>query len=606
MKYLKRLAQRYIDWLIRLGRVKFSLLGVFLLAIFALVLQMLLSSLIAVDIYWIGIARSIIFGIISAPFIIYFFAVLIERLEASRSQLSRSVTELKKEVSERKQTEQKLSIALENLEKIHRDKSNLMETISHELRTPLNGIIGLSRILLDGDLTAEQRSYLKTINVSAINLGNIFSDIIDLNKLDTNRLELNLKPTNLHALLTDIQNFAVLMTAPKQLKFSLDITSDLPELLYLDSARLSQILWNLIVNAVKFTEKGEVKLSVSAQGEGHYHFRVSDTGRGIPQSEWDNIFKMYYQLKENSNRFSGSGIGLAISKNLALLMNGDLEVESQIGKGSTFHLTIKAEEANSVENQHFSQPLNLSVLLVEDIELNVIVAKSVLERLGHHVDVAMTGKEAIQLFERNFYDIVLLDIKLPDMSGFEIAAYLRQKYEEGIYDFLPPIVAFTASIMQNEKEYLEKGMDAVLRKPLALNELKQCFYHFFSDENRVNEEEPSLSCSLNTELIDLLGKSQTKENLALFKQVMPSYLKQLNDAFNDYLNEPSLQKEVVDIAHKIKGAAGSVGLVQLQQLAEKIQNNQSTEWKEKIENWVNELNHCWKANVEKLEDYLNL
>ncbi|OOF38360.1 hybrid sensor histidine kinase/response regulator [Rodentibacter rarus] len=609
MRYLKSLAQRYIDWLIRLGRFKFSLLGIFLLAIFALSLQILLSLFIIGDIYWIDIARSIIFGLMSAPFVIYFFAVLVERLESSRIQLSRSVTELKKEVSERKQTENKLSIALDNLEEIHRDKSNLMATISHELRTPLNGIIGLSRILLDGDLTPEQQSYLKTINVSAVNLGHIFSDIIDLNKLDTKRLELNLQPTNLNALLNDIQNFAVLMVEPKNLKFSLEITSNLPDLLYLDSARLSQILWNLIANAVKFTEKGEIKLLVSSSENNIYHFSVSDTGCGIAQCEWDNIFKMYYQVKENKNRSSGSGIGLAISKNIALLMQGDLWVESQIGKGSTFHLSIQAKEAHSVDSHTFSQPANLSVLLVEDIELNIVVAKNVLEKLGHRVDVAMNGKEAIQLFERNVYDIVLLDIKLPDMSGFDIATHLRRKYEEGIYDFLPPLVAFTANVMQNVKEYQAKGMDGVLRKPLALNELKQCFHLFLGDDsitNTFNEVEKPSHQSLNIELIELLGKAQTEQNLMLFKKMMPLYLQELNNAFAAYLDDPSVQKDVVDIAHKIKGAAGSIGLVALQQLAEKIQCNQVLNWKDNIENWLNELNTHWQTNVKELEDYLKL
>ncbi|OOF47987.1 hybrid sensor histidine kinase/response regulator [Rodentibacter trehalosifermentans] len=609
MKHLKSLAQRYIDWLIRLGRVKFSLLGVFLLAIFALSLQILLSLFIIGDIYWIDIARSIIFGLMSAPFVIYFFAVLVERLETSRSQLSRSVTELKKEVSERKQTENKLSIALDNLEEIHRDKSNLMATISHELRTPLNGIIGLSRILLDGDLTPEQQSYLKTINVSAVNLGHIFSDIIDLNKLDTKRLELNLQPTNLNALLNDIQNFAVLMAEPKNLKFSLEITSNLPDLLYLDSARLSQILWNLIANAVKFTEKGEIKLVVSASENDTYHFSVSDTGTGIAQCEWDNIFKMYYQVKENKKRSSGSGIGLAISKNIALLMQGDIWVESQIGKGSIFHLNIQAKEAHPIVDHSFSQPLNLAVLLIEDIELNIIVAKNVLEKLGHRVDVAMNGKEAIQLFERNFYDIVLLDIKLPDMSGFDIAAHLRQQYEEGIYDFLPPLVAFTANVMKNEEEYQAKGMDGVLRKPLALDELKRCLYHFFADENVAADHEVKAQLShpsLNTELIDVLGKTQAKQNLILFKQIMPIYLQELNDAFTGYLTDQISQKELVDIAHKIKGAAGSTGLITLQQLAEKMQCNQEPDWEDNIEDCLNELNTHWQTNVKELEEYLNL
>lgn len=610
MKNFKYFAQRYVDWVIKLGRSRFSLLGLVILAIFALSAQALLSLFITNKVDWMDLVRSIIFGLFTAPFVIYFFTLLVEQLERSRLDLSKTVKRLQSEVSDRIVAEENLSIALDKLEKNNRDKGTLLATISHELRTPLNGIIGLSRILLDDQLSEQQRNYLKTINISAVSLGHIFSDIIDLDKLDTKRLELNLQPTDLNSLLNDIRNFAVLMTEPKNLKFSLEINGDLPDLLYLDRARLSQILWNLMSNAVKFTEKGEIKLTVSVSEKDTYHFSVSDTGTGIAQCELDNIFKMYYQVKENTNRSSGSGIGLAISKNLALLMKGDLRVKSQVGQGSTFHLSIQAKEAHPINNT-LNQPMNLSVLLVEDIELNVIVAKSVLEKLGHHVDVAMNGKDAIQLFERNTYDIVLLDIKLPDMSGFDIAEHFRQKYEDGIYDFLPPLVAFTANVMQSEKDYQAKGMDAVLRKPLALEELKQCFNHFFGEEISTEIEldetaEQASHKTLNIELIHLLGKSQTAQNLALFKQLMPTYLQELNNAFNAYLLDHSLQQNVADIAHKIKGAAGSVGLITLQQLAEKMQHNEWEEWQENIANWLSELNTTWQNNIQEMEDYLNV
>lgn len=611
MKNFKYFAQRYVDWVIKLGRIRFSLLGLFILAILALGAQILLSLFITNQIDWMVLVRSIIFGLFTAPFVIYFLTLLVEQLERSRRDLSKTVLRLRNEVSERTIAEKKLSIALDKLEKNNREKSSLLATISHELRTPLNGIIGLSRILLDDQLSEQQRNYLKTINLSAVNLGHIFSDIIDLDKLDTQRLELNFEPINLHELLNDIQNFAILMVEPKNLKFILEIEPNLPDLLYLDRARLSQILLNLIGNAVKFTEKGTVKLSVHALEKDTYRFSVSDTGRGIAEYELDNIFKMYYRVKENTNRSSGSGIGLAISKNLALLMKGDIQVKSQFGIGSTFDLTIHAKEADPINHYEPTQPLNLSVLLVEDVELNVLVAKSVLEKLGHHVDVAMNGKDAIKLFECNTYDIILLDIKLPDMSGFDIASHLRKKYEDGIYDFLPPLVAFTANVMQSEEEYQRKGMDTVLRKPLVLDDLKRCFHHFFGEENIKNievkneEKQPSYQ-SLNLELIELLGKTQTEQNLILFKQMMPEYLQELNEAFKVYLLDNSTAQNVANVAHKIKGAAGSIGLVTLQQLAEKMQCNQEPNWKDNIENWLNELNTYWQMNVKELEDYLKL
>ena len=612
MKNLKYFARRYVDWVIRLGRVRFSLLGLIILAVLALSAQILLSFFITNQIDWRDVVRSIIFGLFTAPFVIYFFTLLVEQLERSRLDLSKTVSRLQNEISERIQAEQKLSIALNNLEKSNRDKGTLLATISHELRTPLNGIIGLSRILLDDQLSAQQRNYLKTINISAVSLGYIFSDIIDLDKFDTQRLELNFQPTDLNSLLNDTQNFAILMSEPKNLQFSLEITSELPDSLYLDRARLSQILWNLISNAVKFTEKGKITLQVSTPENDVYQFSVIDTGSGIAPCELDNIFKMYYQVKENANRSSGSGIGLAISKNLAHLMGGDLHVKSRLGSGSTFDLTIHAKKSEPIRDNLLLQPsLHLSVLLVEDIELNVIVAKSALEKLGHHVDVAMNGREAIHLFERNTYDIVLLDIKLPDMSGFDIAEHFRQKYEDGIYDFLPPLVAFTANVMQTEQEYLAKGLDAVLRKPLALGELRHCLYRFFTEEMEPSSVQTAFTDksehqTLNTELIGLLGKTQMAQNLALFKQMMPNYLSELHQTFNAYRQNHYLAEQVADLAHKIKGAAASVGLLTVQGWAEKMQHNEAEDWRWSIELWLNKLDESWQDNVKELEDYLNV
>ncbi len=610
MKNLKYFTQRYVDWVIKLGRIRFSLLGLFILAVFALSAQILLSLFITNRIDWIDLLRSIIFGLFTAPFAIYFFTVLVEQLERSRLDLSKTVFRLKNEVSDRIQAEKELSIALDKLEKNSRDKSTLLATISHELRTPLNGIIGLSRILLDDQLSVQQRNYLKTINVSAVSLGYIFSDIIDLDKLDAKRLELNLQPTDINTLLDDIRNFAMLMAEPKKLAFSLNITTPLPDLLYLDRTRLSQILWNLISNAVKFTEQGKITLLVDFNDrKEELHFSLSDTGNGIAHGELNNIFKMYYQVKENSNRSAGSGIGLAISKSLAELMNGDLRVESQMGKGSTFHLNILAKKAVSMIKNESINSLNLSVLLVEDIELNIIVAKSVLEKLGHNVDVAMNGQEAIRLFERNVYDIVLLDIKLPDMSGFDIAEHLHQKYEDGVYDFLPPLIAFTANVMQSEKEYLAKGMDGVLRKPLVIEELNQCLNHFFATgdmKNFINREYESKFShqSLDFSLINLLGDDQIKTNIELFNRIMPTYMAELHEAYKQYINDHSLSLSVADIAHKIKGAAGSVGLVRVQKLAEKIQHNEEENWSMNVAQWIEQLTQSWQENVKELEDYL--
>lgn len=613
MKNIKHFARRYVDWVVRLGKIRFSILGVAVLAVLALCTQIILSIIFVGKIYWQDLFRSIVFGMISAPFVIYFFTLLVEKLEHSRLALSHSVENLQKEIDERLLAEKRLSAALGKVEKISRDKTTLMTTISHELRTPLNGIIGLSRILLEEQPTERQRNYLKTINSSAVSLSHIFSDIIDLEKIDARRIELHSKETDFYALLNDISNFALLMAEEKRLEFHLDCPPTLPNWLMLDGVRLNQILWNLITNAVKFTQQGSVTLSVEQTAENEFAIRVTDTGIGIDEADLEKIFELYYQVNSNRNKSLGSGIGLSISKAIAQLMGGDLTVTSEIGQGSTFLLTFKAEEAFRPSDEDSKLPLKLNILLVEDIEVNVVVAKSLLEKLGYQIDVAMTGAQAIEKFEQNYYDLVFLDIQLPDMSGFDIANYLRQNYENGIYDFLPPLIALTANVVQKKEEYMAQGMDDVIHKPLSLDELNQCLFDYFGEEitqfEPTETKQPQVSSDFDTkmlgELVEMLGVNFVQENLTLFEQTMDGYIIELQQAYRAYLQDPELQTNVLSSAHKIKGALASVGLKRLQEIASQAQNAETEQWRDSIENWVNLLATEWQGEVDKLRVWLS-
>lgn len=613
MKNIKHFARRYVDWVVRLGKIRFSILGVAVLAVLALCTQIILSVIFVGKIYWQDLFRSIVFGMISAPFVIYFFTLLVEKLEHSCLALSHSVENLQKEIDERLLAEKRLSAALDKVEKISRDKTTLMTTISHELRTPLNGIIGLSRILLEEQPTERQRNYLKTINSSAVSLSHIFSDIIDLEKIDARRIELHSKETDFYALLNDISNFALLMAEEKRLEFHLDCPPTLPNWLMLDGVRLNQILWNLITNAVKFTQQGSVTLSVEQTAENEFAIRVTDTGIGIDEADLEKIFELYYQVNSNRNKSLGSGIGLSISKAIAQLMGGDLTVTSEIGHGSTFLLTFKAEEAFRPSDEDSKLPLKLNILLVEDIEVNVVVAKSLLEKLGYQIDVAMTGAQAIEKFEQNYYDLVFLDIQLPDMSGFDIANYLRQNYENGIYDFLPPLIALTANVVQKKEEYLAQGMDDVIHKPLSLDELNQCLFDYFGEEitqfELTETKQPQVSSDFDTkmlgELVEMLGVNFVQDNLTLFEQTMDGYIIELQQAYQAYLQDPKQQSNVLSSAHKIKGALASVGLKRLQEIASQAQNAETEQWRDNIENWVNLLATEWQGEVDKLRVWLS-
>ncbi|GEA05321.1 hypothetical protein KUL42_00820 [Alteromonas sp. KUL42] len=350
-----------------------------------------------------------------------------------------------RDMTERKQAENAAA-------KASTDKTRFIATISHELRTPLNGIVGLSRMLRDTELSDEQFNWVSTIYASAITLGNIFNDIIDLDKLDRDKLELSLKTISLKDFTEELSSIIRLLAADKQLELKTTINEPLPRLVEIDGTRLRQILWNILFNAVKFTQKGHVSLSVSStkpDGDKAYvTFIIEDTGVGIPESEIDKIFAMYYQVDHPDHQSAtGTGIGLAICKQMVDLMKGEIHVSSKVGKGTRFEIVLPVQISNSPMKVAQLEVTGLNILLVEDIELNVMVAKALLEKLGQKVDVAMTGQEAIDKVRANQYDLILLDIQLPDMTGFDVASTI---IEEDLV-MQTPIVALTANVIKKAR-----------------------------------------------------------------------------------------------------------------------------------------------------------
>ncbi|ENE0471480.1 aerobic respiration two-component sensor histidine kinase ArcB, partial [Escherichia coli] len=497
------------------------------------------------------------------------------------------------------------------LERASRDKTTFISTISHELRTPLNGIVGLSRILLDTELTAEQEKYLKTIHVSAVTLGNIFNDIIDMDKMERRKVQLDNQPVDFTSFLADLENLSALQAQQKGLRFNLEPTLPLPHQVITDGTRLRQILWNLISNAVKFTQQGQVTVRVRYDEGDMLHFEVEDSGIGIPQDELDKIFAMYYQVKDShgGKPATGTGIGLAVSRRLAKNMGGDITVTSEQGKGSTFTLTIHAPSVAEEVDDAFDEddmPLPaLNVLLVEDIELNVIVARSVLEKLGNSVDVAMTGKAALEMFKPGEYDLVLLDIQLPDMTGLDISRELTKRYPR---EDLPPLVALTANVLKDKQEYLNAGMDDVLSKPLSVPALTAMIKKFWDtqddEESTVTTEENSksealLDIPMLEQYLELVGPKLITDGLAVFEKMMPGYVNVLESNLT-----AQDKKGIVEEGHKIKGAAGSVGLRHLQQLGQQIQSPDLPAWEDNVGEWIEEMKEEWRHDVEVLKAWV--
>ena len=514
-----------------------------------------------------------------------------------------------RDMTERKQAENAAA-------KASTDKTRFIATISHELRTPLNGIVGLSRMLRDTDLSEEQFNWVSTIYASAITLGNIFNDIIDLDKLDRDKLELSLKTVSLRDFTQELSSIIRLLAADKSLELITDIQEPLPQLVEVDGTRLRQILWNILFNAVKFTQKGNVKLSVSATPAKDdmtvVTYVVEDTGVGIPDSEIEKIFAMYYQVDHPDHQSAtGTGIGLAICKQMVDLMNGDIRVTSDVGKGTRFEIELPLQISNRPMQVSKLLVTDLNILLVEDIELNVMVAKALLEKLGQTVDVAMTGQEAIDKARENHYDLILLDIQLPDMTGFDVANTLRD--EDLVMG--TPMVALTANVIKKREEYLQNGMDDVIAKPIKKSRVVEVFNSLFAEpaaplhtevENKPKKTDNSkaLSNILDIELlqmlVDTIGEDMVRASVKVFQDKMPEYMEILQLSLS--ADEKS---EVCSQAHKIKGAAGSVGLARVQRIANQIQQGDHPAWWQNVHDWVEELQMAVAHDMKALQEWLN-
>ncbi|AGH47201.1 aerobic respiration two-component sensor histidine kinase ArcB [Paraglaciecola psychrophila] len=508
-----------------------------------------------------------------------------------------------RDITERKQAENVVA-------KASKDKTAFIATISHELRTPLNGIVGLSRMLRDTDLTSEQFAWVSTIYASGITLGNIFNDIIDLDRLDRDRLELSLKTVSIKDFTQELSSIIELLADDKDLTFAAHVEEPLPALVEVDGTRLRQILWNLLFNAVKFTQRGTVSLEVKAEKvdaeTSMVTFKVCDTGVGIPQQDLDKIFAMYYQVDSPEHQSAtGTGIGLAICQQMVSLMNGKISVSSVIGEGTCFTVDLPLGISKKPIQVETLKVTGLQILLVEDIELNVMVAKALLEKLGQHVDVAMTGNEAINMARNKQYDLVLLDIQLPDMNGFEVANVL---HEESLVE-QTSIVALTANVIKTRQEYLDNGMDEVISKPVKKSRIIEVFNSLFCEQPSVPHQpapEPKID-PLNTVLdldllqmlVDTIGHEMVRTSVKVFQEKMPEYLEILQLSLS-----ADEKDEVCSQAHKIKGAASSVGLYRVQKIANEIQQGDHPAWWQNVHDWVEQLHQAANQDMQKLINWL--
>ena len=393
--------------------------------------------------------------------------------------------ELIKEIAERKKTEIKLIKTKEEAEAATFSKSLFLAKMSHEIRTPMNGIIGTIDILKDTILTGEQKDFLDIIDVSANNLLSIINDILDISKIEAGKVELENKNFNLYIIVDEIIKLLSFKASEKSLIIHKNISQEVPEFVIGDFVRLKQIIINLMNNAIKFTKKGSITLEIEktkqVNNKIHLLFRIIDTGTGISEEGQKRLFQEFSQADISITRkYGGTGLGLIISKKLSKLMDGEIGVESKIGTGSTFWFTVVLETGSEIKKESEKKPMKekqeiskkLSILVAEDNVINQKVAMINLKQLGHNVEIAVNGKMAVDMYNKNKYDLILMDIQMPVLDGIEATKEIRKIEKENNVSDKIKIVAITANAMKEDKnKCLSAGMDDYITKPFKSEDM---------------------------------------------------------------------------------------------------------------------------------------
>ncbi|HTH57207.1 MAG TPA: PAS domain S-box protein [Cyclobacteriaceae bacterium] len=439
------------------------------------------------------------------------------------------------DITETKKDKEALRLAKDQAEEATLAKSRFLGIMSHEIRTPLNGIMGLTGLLNENNPRPDQVENLKLLKFSCDNLLTIINDILDFNKIEAGKMELETIPFNLAETAAQYHKMLNVRATQKGIELKLKLDSNLPSYVMGDPVRLGQVLNNLIGNSIKFTEQGHVQISVthlSKVGDSHrIRFSISDTGIGIPADKVDEVFSGFSQASRDTTRkFGGTGLGLSITKKLLELMNSKIEVRSELGRGSEFSFELEMKESQALlpepESMLQSSAEVLHVLVVDDNRVNQIVASNFLFKWGHEVTCASSGDEALDLILKKRFDLILMDIQMPDKDGYETTMEIRRMPDKHFKEV--PIVALTADILPEVKEKaFQSGMNDYLSKPFQQSDLQTIINKYV---RKVAFKKSSAKSKI--EEITLGDETYTKE---LMRHIAAS-LTELRNAFHETWN----------------------------------------------------------------------